>query len=386
VGEFFQPPSSASPEQAEGGDPPPWTGRPQGTPPGVVLSDLELARSRAAAVYIAYLDAYPEGFEFDVEVIIAATEHELRCEADEFGFQMFGGGWPMVGESSDVIPARLLRIGVEFADGRKAANISGHDRPAGGPVMWSLRGGGGGGRWHQGYWVSPLPSSGPVALACEWPIAAIPLVRYALDGRLMLDGARRARATFPAGQRVLRDGVEWRLGSDAEIAWVNDGTSPGTAITCAIPPIFASYCTMVLPRPNGEAELTQHEQVLIELLVAQTGEQSWWLGYLDTGASDVVFPYAPRATVYYGYGYVLVEAGPQQAVSWRDAGFKWVLPDLIFPSDRSWLLSTMWDDDWTCIGGSEQLVKSILCNAVLGPAARRVALGQDATPPGHEVR
>jgi hypothetical protein len=51
----------------------------------------------------------------------------------------------------------------------------------------------------------------------------------------------------------------------------------------------------------------------MELLSGQTDEQPWWLGYLDTGASDVVFPYAPRATVYYAYGYVLIEAGPDQA-------------------------------------------------------------------------
>jgi hypothetical protein len=59
-------------------------------------------------------------------------------------------------------------------------------------------------------------------------------------------------------------------------------------------------------------------------------------------------PYAPRTTAYYGYDYLLVEAGPEQASSWREADpFKGALPDLMFPADRSWLLSTMWDDDWT---------------------------------------
>ena len=28
--------------------------------------------------------------------------------------------------------------------------------------------------------------------------------------------------------------------------------------------------------------------------------QPWWLGYLDTGADDIVFPDAPKVTLYYG--------------------------------------------------------------------------------------
>jgi hypothetical protein len=89
------------------------------------------------------------------------------------------------------------------------------------------------------------------------------------------------------------------------------------------------------------------------------------------------------ATVYYGYGYVLAEAGPEQAATWRHTGWNWRLPDLIFPADRSWLIATMWDDDWTCIGGPEDLVSRFLSHPELGPRARRVSLGEDAIPPGH---
>jgi hypothetical protein len=82
-------------------------------------------------------------------------------------------------------------------------------------------------------------------------------------------------------------------------------------------------------------------------------------------------------TAYYGYGYVLVEAGPRQAAGWRDTGFNWALPDLIFPADHSWLVSTMWDDNWTSVGGSEQLVSSFLRHPELGPRTRRVTAEQD---------
>ena len=188
---------------------------------------------------------------------------------------------------------------------------------------------------------------------------------------------------FGDGHHVVRDGRAWRLGTNAVTAWINDGTAASTTITSAIPPVFVAYCTLELPKTNDQAESSRHEQAVIELLTEQTPQQPWWLGYLDTGASDVVFPYAPRTTVYYGYGYVLVEAGSPQATAWRDEGFSWTLPELMFPADRSWLLSTMWDDGWTSIGGSQQLIDGFLSDATLGPRARRVTLGQDSTPPGH---
>lgn len=347
------------------------------------MSNVVFASSEMATVHIAYVDAFPEGFELEVKVIAVADVHVFRREGEESGLDIFGRHWPMVGERQDAMPPQLLRIGVEFADGRKATNITGHDRPAGGPVMWPLRGGGtwhgggeGGGRFHQGYWVSPMPPPGPVALVCEWPAAGISLVRHEIDAQLILDAADRARTLFQTGQQVLKEGREWRLGTEADIGWINDGTSAGDAITAAIPPIFDSYCTLELPR-NDEAELKQHEQTVIELLTEATDEQPWWLGYLDTGASDVVFPYAPRVTAYYGYGYALVEAGPRQAVGWRDTAFNWALPDLMFPADRSWLVSTMWDGGSTSIGGSEQLVSSFLRHPEFGSRARRVSIERD---------
>jgi hypothetical protein len=55
----------------------------------------------------------------------------------------------------------------------------------------------------------------------------------------------------------------------------------------------------------------------------------------------------------------------------------------MFPADHSWLISTLWDDDWSCIGGPAGLVNGFLHH--LGLQARPVALGQDATPPGHPL-
>jgi hypothetical protein len=182
-----------------------------------------------------------------------------------------------------------------------------------------------------------------------------------------------------------RDGSTWRIGTDAEVAWIASGTSPGRAITSAIPPVFDAYATVVLPYDDERQE--RHDLVMVTLLSEYSAGQPWWLGYLDTGADDVVFPGAPMVTLYSGWRYVLVEAGPTQAATWRqnDPGLSWpgVLPNVMFPADRSWLVSTLWDDDWSCIGGSAGLVGRFLRHLDL--QARPVALGQDATPPGHQA-
>jgi hypothetical protein len=183
-----------------------------------------------------------------------------------------------------------------------------------------------------------------------------------------------------------KDGRTWRIGTDAEVAWIKKGTSISLTITAAIPPVFQAYATVVLP-PGGEGQ-DKHDQAVLALLSEQSPGQLWWLGYLDTGAADTVFPDAPMVTLYAGWHYLLVEAGPKQAATWRQNGlgsfWRGVLPDLMFPADHSWLVSTLWDDDWTCIGGPAELVDRFLRHPDL--QARPVTLGQDATPPGHEAR
>ncbi len=182
-----------------------------------------------------------------------------------------------------------------------------------------------------------------------------------------------------------RDGSSWRIGTDADVGWIAAGTSVSRTITAAIPPVFEAYATIVLP--GGSEEQDKHDQAVLELLSEQSPDQPWWLGYLDTGADDIVFPGTPMVILYPGWHYVLVEAGPEQAATWRkqDLGSFWkgALPNLMFPADRSWLFSTLWDDDWNCLGGPAGLVGRFLRHPYL--QARPVALGQDATPPGHQA-
>jgi hypothetical protein len=188
---------------------------------------------------------------------------------------------------------------------------------------------------------------------------------------------RRGRAASPTGYR--KDGREWRIGTNADVAWIQEATESGLKVTSAIPPVFVAYATIVVP-DEGRAETWERA---LGLLREGSVDQPWWLGYLDTGADDVVFPGAPRIRLYADWPYVLVRAGPGEALRWQNDQWSWRAPgpDLVLPADRSWLLSWLWDDDWRCLGGSTALIDRFLDEPRL--EVRRVGIDEDATPPGH---
>jgi hypothetical protein len=66
------------------------------------------------------------------------------------------------------------------------------------------------------------------------------------------------------------------------------------------------------------------------------------------------------------------EAGPGPATADADPT-RGSLPELMFPTDHLWLVSTLWDDDWRCVGGPAALVDAILANPQLKRALSRLA-------------
>lgn len=169
------------------------------------------------------------------------------------------------------------------------------------------------------------------------------------------------------------------IGDAATVRWIRDSTPAGLTIGAAIPPGFARYATIVIPDDDTRQD---HDHTLIERLRQHApGPARWWLGYLETGADPIPFADAPRVTVYGGWQYVLVHAGPEEALTLREDHWNRTLPDILFPDDRSWLVSTLWDDDWRCVGGSAELIDSLLASPAL--ETRVVGFTEDATPPGH---
>jgi hypothetical protein len=193
---------------------------------------------------------------------------------------------------------------------------------------------------------------------------------------------RPASVVFDGPVEALKDGRSWQIGTTREVDWIVNRTTEGTSITSAIPPVFEAYATFY--EPDG-VSVVAHERALVNRLIEFTPDQPWWLGYLDTGAHSVVFDDVPKVSLYWSWPYVLVAAGPEQALTWRTGRRRaqyGVLPDLFFPEDRSWLVSALWDDTWTCIGGSKILVEALHHDPLV--QAHRVQLGVDAKPPGRE--
>ena len=44
-----------------------------------------------------------------------------------------------------------------------------------------------------GYWLWPLPRTGPLRISCEWPFVDIALTTVEIDGDALLDAASHAR-------------------------------------------------------------------------------------------------------------------------------------------------------------------------------------------------
>ncbi|GAA2562358.1 hypothetical protein GCM10010435_38050 [Winogradskya consettensis] len=160
------------------------------------------------------------------------------------------------------------------------------------------------------------------------------------------------------------------IGAARDVDWLAGQTVPGRTVTTAIPRIFEDYATFERP---AEVPIIDHERAVVAELTRYAGGQPWWLGFLETGAHDVVFGEAPRVLLYWEWPYVLVQGGPGEALTWRighmrDGGG--ALPDLFFPADRSWLVSALWDDDYSCVGGPAGLIESLQRNPSVN--ARRV--------------
>ncbi|HEY6678148.1 MAG TPA: hypothetical protein VI411_04520 [Actinomycetota bacterium] len=47
--------------------------------------------------------------------------------------------------------------------------------------------------------------------------------------------------------RLVREGVTWRIGTDAEVAWITNSTSTGLTITAAGLGVSRAHPSLVLP-------------------------------------------------------------------------------------------------------------------------------------------
>ena len=56
------------------------------------------------------------------------------------------------------------------------------------------------------------------------------------------------------------DGRAWRIGGDAEVAWIEENTESGLTIRSAIPPVFEAYATLELPGTGDQRTASSREE------------------------------------------------------------------------------------------------------------------------------
>ena len=61
--------------------------------------------------------------------------------------------------------------------------------------------------------------------------------------------------------KVSKHGLRWQIGTIRDVDWIANGTTPGTSITAAIPPIFEAYATFY--EPDGVA-IAAHERSVVD--------------------------------------------------------------------------------------------------------------------------
>ncbi len=152
---------------------------------------MVLIRTEQVAVAIGSVRAYPNGFEF--------TLHTRLGREDETG--------PWMGDPLErhrrwrrQEPDEGLRLGVMYADGRRAAAPSGCPRPSddAGQLVLLQNGGGGSDRtWDGNFWVHPLPPEGPVTFVASWLEHGVAETRAELDGAAIRAAAQRAVILWP---------------------------------------------------------------------------------------------------------------------------------------------------------------------------------------------
>lgn len=169
---------------------------------GVVATQLILARNEDAAVFVTRLAAYHCGFSFEAHLF---TREEREYDGFELLHRRRKPGEPP--------PDELLRLGIEFSDGRRAANVgsimSGSSfaaiaiddearEPDPEKDISFMSGGGGGSMTHTrtDYWVWPLPPPGRLRFICEWPAYGIGESAAELGADEIREAAERARPVW----------------------------------------------------------------------------------------------------------------------------------------------------------------------------------------------
>jgi hypothetical protein len=218
--DFFEPPPpQPQPPPPPRYRPPEWSGPPENVVPGIVPLELVLANTDRLAVWIGHAEAYPNGLTLTV----------LLCgrEPAEPGAESGEGTWRFGVQFSDERKATVYGLGAlaAFSQQHGASTAASavaiartpSDPPPDAPLLLGRGGGGSRNKWRQDYWLWPLPPSGELVIACEWPNLDLPLTVASVDADAIREAAGRAKELWRA-----EDLPEWP-GSSAHRASDSSG-------------------------------------------------------------------------------------------------------------------------------------------------------------------
>ena len=175
--------------------------------PASVPAEVVLIRTEQVAVAVGSVRAYPNAFEFTLHIRLRReAESSWAGHSDPFERHRPRRGTQWNDDQ--------LRLGILYADGRRAATTGVHyrlpdDDDDGRLVL--QQGGGGGSSCSQDwdFWVHPLPPDGPVTLVGSWVEHSIAESRAELDGAAIRAAAGRAVTLWPE-EPESEPGGAWR--------------------------------------------------------------------------------------------------------------------------------------------------------------------------------
>lgn len=187
---FDETPERLPPRSDEPGHPA-WR-RPNGVLPGLFPVGLILARTDEMALAVGNVLGYPNGFEFTVNA-------RLRHEQFVWGKSPLD---PLASPRTGREPELALRLGVLYADGRRARTSSHrpipvHEYDHEGLVLREVGTGGTDRQWDGRFWVNPLPPGGAVTFIASWLLYDMAETRVELDSAVIREAVARAVILWP---------------------------------------------------------------------------------------------------------------------------------------------------------------------------------------------
>jgi len=159
-----------------------------------------------------------------------------------------------------------------------------------------------------------------------------------------------------------------------ELDWIRIGTSLGMSIRSAVPGGFDVFGLLDIDdgaRPTEDALLNALETSEGEPLVA-----GWIL------RNSLVTETGDEHLLYANWRYRLRRVTRSDLTGRPSTGVNG-FPDLLFPSDHRWIVSTLWDDSWRSIGLSTD--RALEVERAL-PTFERIHPDADISTTGRDVR